>query len=227
VSPSMPTLVSGLPPTLPYPQLPGKGEINAAQFNDAGQGYGPATKQRRTWPWVVAIVSILFVVIAAVVIMAVVIPPMLNAAKNENRPQPTPTRTTSTPTPSPNASTWNDVPGDEDEVKSQLTKLEEEWTQANVDGDKKALERILADEYSGGPNAHTKREYIDGLESDPSIKSWELEDLTVDQDGTRATVKGTLKNETKKGTEVYEFTDKFVWRDNRWQAVASETTRVK
>ena len=126
-----------------------------------------------------------------------------------------------------NASVAVAVPDDEEEVKTQLTRLEEEWTEANVKGDKEALERILADEYAGGANSHTKREYIDGLEPDPSIKSWELEDLTVDQDGTRATVKGTLKNETKKGTEVYEFTDKFVWRDNRWQAVASETTRVK
>jgi hypothetical protein len=119
------------------------------------------------------------------------------------------------------------MPGDEEEVKSQLTRLEEEWTKANVKGDKEALERILAEEYSGGPNSHTKREYIDGLEPDPSIKSWELEDLTVVQDGTRATVKGTLKNETEKGTEVYDFTDKFVWRDRRWQAVSSKTTRVK
>ena len=159
--------------------------------------------------------------------MAVVIPPMLNAANNNNRPQPTPTRTASTPTPSPSASAWDDVPGDEDEVKSQLTKVEEEWTQANVDGDKKALERILADEYTGGASAHTKREYIDNLVPDPSIKSWELEDLTVDQDGNRATVKGTLKNETEKGTETYKFTDKFVWRDRRWQAVSSKTTSVK
>ena len=215
-SPTMPTMVSGLPPTVPYPQLPGKNRFDV-----------PVAQSRRTWPWVVAILAILFLVIAAVVIMAVVVPPMLNAANNNNRPQPTPTQTASTPTPSPSDSAWNDMPGDEEEVKSQLTRLEEEWTEANVKGDKEALERILADEYTGGANSHTKREYIDGLEPDPSIKSWELEDLTVVQDGTRATVKGTLKNETEKGTEVYDFTDKFVWRDGRWQAVSSKTSRVK
>jgi hypothetical protein len=224
--PTMPTLVSGLPPTLPYNQLPGT--INAARFTvPAAQGYEAATKERRTWLWVVAILAILFLVIAAVVIMAVVVPPMLRAANNDNRPQPTPTRTASTPTPSPSASAWDDMPGDEDEVKSQLTRVEEEWTEANVKGDKKALERILAKEYSGDPNSQTKREYIDGLEPDPSIKSWQLVDLTVNQDGTRATVKGTLKNVTEKGTKVYQFTDKFVWRDHRWQAVASKTTSVK
>lgn len=214
----MPTLVSRVPPT-PYNPLPGKDRFNV-----------PVAQSRRTWPWVVAVVAILFVVIAAVVIMAVVIPPMLNAANNNNRPRATPTPPASTPTPSASNSPWldaDDAPDDEDEVKSQLTKIEEEWTEANVKGDKKALERILADEYKGGPSAHTKREYINNLEPDPSIKSWELGDLTVEQDGNRATVQGTLKNETEKGTDTYKFTDKFVWRDRRWQAVASKTTSVK
>lgn len=218
-SPTFPTMVSGLPPTLHYNQLPGKDRVNV-----------PVAQSRRTWPWVVAILAILFVVIVAVVIMAVVIPPMLNAANNNNRPQPTATRPASTPTPSASDSPWldsDDAPDDEDEVKSQLTKLEEEWTEANVKGDKEALERILADEYTGGPSSHTKREYIDKLTPDPSIKSWELGDLTVDQNGNRATVKGTLINKTDKGTETYEFIDKFVWRDHRWQAVASKTTSVK
>ncbi len=35
------------------------------------------------------------------------------------------------------------------------------------------------------------------------------------------------QDETASGTEVYEFTDTFVWRDHRWQAVASKNTRVK
>ena len=229
-SPTLPTLVSGMPPTLPYNQLPEQGRVNAAQYNAAAQGYGPITKERRTWPWVVAILAILFLVIAAVVIMAVVVPPMLRAANNDNRPQPTPTRIASAPTPSASSSPWldtDDASDDEDEVKSQLTKVEEEWTEANVKGDKEALERILADEYKGGPSSHTKREYIDKLTPDPSIKSWELEDLTVDQNGNRATVHANLRNETNKATEVYEFTDKFVWRDHRWQAVSSKTTRVK
>ena len=119
------------------------------------------------------------------------------------------------------------MPDDEDEVLSQLSKLEEEWTRANVKGDKQALERILADEYTGGTTSHTKREYIDSLTPDASIKSWELKDLTVEQDNDRATVHGTLTNETTTGIEVYDFTDVFVWRDHRWQAVSSKNTRVK
>jgi len=33
------------------------------------------------------------------------------------------------------------VPDDEDEVASQLSKVEDEWTRANVNGDKQALEK--------------------------------------------------------------------------------------
>lgn len=232
-SPSVPPreTSSGLPVTQAYSQLPGKATVNVPQFNvPVAQGYSPPTKQRRTWPWIVAILAILFLLIAAVV-MAIVIPPMLQASNsnNDNRPQPTPTRPISTPTPTPDASPTEleGIPDDEDEVRSQLTKLEEEWTEANIKGDKEALERILAEDYVGGADSHTKREYIDKLTPDPAVKSWELSDLTVEQDGDRATVKGTLKQETAKETEVYEFTDKFVWRDNRWQAVASHTSRVR
>lgn len=228
-SPSVPAPErdSGLRTTQPHSQLPGTPAIKAARINVPV----PAT-QRRIWPWIVAIIAFLFLVIAAVA-MVMVIPPMLQA-NNGNRPQPTPTRSVNTTTPTPEETPAaspeageNDVPDDEDEVRSQLTKLEEQWTEANVKGDKEALEGILAEEYVGGPTSHTKREYIDKLTPDPSIKSWELQDLKVDQNGDRATVQGTLRNETDKGTEVYEFTDKFVWRDHRWQAVSSQASRVK
>jgi hypothetical protein len=163
------------------------------------------------------------------VIAAIIIPPMLQAT-NDNRPKPTPTRAPWTATPTPGASPAaepDDVPDDEDAVLTQLSKLEEDWTRANVNGDKGALELILADEYAGGPTTHTKREYINSLTPETDVKSWDLSDLTVEQDNDRATVHGTLTQETTKGTEVYDFSDTFVWRDHRWQAVGSKSTRVK
>lgn len=235
VSPSpsapRPETSSTLPPAQTYGQLPGKATIAASQFNlPPGQAYVPAAKQRRTWPWVVGILAIVVLVISGIVIAAVFIPPMLRESRNDNRPQPTPTRAewTATPTPSSTPSAEaDDVPDDEDLVLSQLSKLEEEWTRANVKGDKAALEKILAEEYVGGPTSHTKRQYIDSLAPDPSIKSWELVNLTVDQTGDRATVHGTLKEETTNGSEAYNFADTFIWRDHRWQAVASRTSSVK
>ncbi len=234
-SPSLPsteTLASA--PTQTYGQLPGKATVAASAINVANvpiaQPFAPGPKQRRTWPWIVAILAVVLFVIGGIVIAAIVIPPMLSASRNDNRAQPTPARSASTATPAPKASPVDeagDVPDDEDAVLAQLTKLEEDWTRANVKGDKQALEKILADDYSGGAEDHNKRQYIDSLTGDPSIKSWELTDLTVDQNGDRATVKGTLTEEKANGAEVYNFTDKFVWRDHRWQAVASHTVSVK
>ena len=59
------------------------------------------------------------------------------------------------------------------------------------------------------------------------MKSWEFQDLRLNLEGDRATLDGYLRQETAGGIEVYSFTDEFVWRDGRWQATASRTTRVK
>jgi hypothetical protein len=210
-----PSPVVSPPATLFAGQIPGAAAM---------QGYTQPPKSRRIWPWIVAILAILLLVIGGVV-MAIVLPPMLQAnSNNDNRPTPAPSvSTTPTPNSSP-AQGWG-APDDPDEVLAQLTKLEDEWAEANVKGNKEALERILADEYAGS-DGQNKRQYLDSLTPDTSVKSWELSDLKVDQDGERATVKGTLTVETTK-TEIFDFTDKFVWRDNRWQAVASKTTRVR
>jgi hypothetical protein len=204
----------------------------------ASQAYVPATpsyvppvKERSKWPWILGILVVLLIAFGAIGLAAIFIPPMLRESRKDVRPEPTP-RPAATPdwTATPNASPSeeaDDPPDDDEEIETQLTKLEEEWTEANVKGNKQALERILAEEYSGGPTTHTKRAYIDGLTPDASIKSWELSNLTVEHNGARATVKGTLTNETDKGTDIYNFTDIFVWRDHRWQAVTSKTGRVK
>lgn len=228
-SPALPPAgaVGDLPPTQNYGQLPGKATINASQF-DLPAALASTPPPRRTWPWIVGVLALVLIVIGGIVIAAVVIPPLLHDSGNDNRAQPTPTRSEPTPTPiaSPSADE-SDVPDDEDLVASQLSKLEDEWTRANFKGDKQALEKILADDYVGGASNHTKRQYIDSLTPDNTLKSWELKDLTVEQDNDRATVHGTLTDETTTGTEVYDFTDTFVWRDHRWQAVASKSTRVK
>jgi hypothetical protein len=218
------------PPTQIYGQLPGKATVNVNAFNAAPPPvYAPASKQRSRLPLVLGILAILLLVIGGVVVAAIFIPPMLKdkAVTNRAKPSPSPDwKGAPTPNVSP-AEQANDIPDDEDEVLSQLTQLEDEWARANVKGDRAALERILADEYAGGADAHSKREYIDSLNPDPSIKSWEIHDLSVDQNAVRATVKGSMTEETTKGTVSFDFTDKFVWRDHRWQAVASQTSRVR
>jgi hypothetical protein len=172
---------------------------------------------------VIGILAILSILVVAIV-AAFTVPGFLHASKNDNRPQPSPSR----PTPDASPTSTDDVPTDSAEVLAQLTKLEKDWTEANIKGDKQALEKILADEYVGNDdNSRTKRKYIDTIKPDTSVENWEVYDLTVNQTGDRAVVNGSLKEEMSDETYVYDFVDTFVWRDHRWQAVTSHATRVK
>ena len=216
---------SALPPTQAYSQLPGKSTVSALPYQSPG---APYAKKRKTWPWVVGILAILSIVVVAIV-AAFTVPGFLGS-KNGNRPEPSPSRPVPSVTPTPNASpSTNDVPTDSAQVLAQLTKLEKDWTEANIKGDKQALEKILADDYVDNEDnsARTKREYIDSTKPDTSVENWEVYDVTVNQTGDRAVVSGRLKQETTDGSESYEFVDTFVWRDHRWQAVTAHTTSVK
>lgn len=232
VSPRAPGITddSGLAATQAYTHLPGKATVSGSGYQlPSAQPYGPAGTQRKTWPWVVGIGAILLLIVVAIVVVAFTVPGLMRASENGNRPAPSP-RPESSVTPAPTTSpAWtSDVPTDSEQVLAQLSKLERAWTEANFKGDKEALETILADEYVGNDDqTRTKRQYIASLKPDDSVNDWEISDLTVNQTAERAVVNGTLTEETDEGTAVYNFVDTFVWRDHRWQAVASRTTRVK
>jgi len=215
-------------PATQYAQLPGKATVSASGLDVQNlPSYSQAPPPRRTWPWVVgglAIVLLIGIGIAAVI----AIPMMMKNSNNSNSnavvndsPAPSPSET------STSTSKDSAAPTDEGVALTQLTDVEKQWTEANIKGDKEALGRILASEYSGGDPPRGKREYIDELTHDSEVNSWELLDLKVTLDGDRATMSGYLKEETTRGTEVYGFTDDFIWRDGRWQAVASRSSRVK
>jgi len=219
------TLVSPAPPA-PQPQPP---PTQFAQYQPAGAAVSAPSK-RRLWPWVVGAVVVLFLFVIVIIVAAVAFRVIKNSS-NTNRhvvidvPTPEPS---GMPTPSPEESASPDeAPTDEDVVLTQLTDLEKRWTQANIDGDKNALQQILADEYSSGNPPHSKQQYIDELKPDSAVKSWNLEDVSVDLNGDRATASGYLRQQTADANEVYSFTDDFVWRDGRWQATGSRTVRVK
>ncbi len=201
VSPRSPAMGSesagALPQTQAYSQLPGKSTVSGSPYRPPAAPYGPAAPKRKTWPWVIGILAILSILVVAIV-AAFTVPGFLRASKNDNRPQPSPSRPVTSVSPTPDASptSTDDVPTDSAEVLAQLTKLEKDWTEANIKGDKQALERILADEYVGNDdNSRTKRKYIDTIKPDNSIENWELYDLTVNQTGDRAVVNGNLKEE--------------------------------
>ena len=218
------TLVSPAPPA-PQPQPPA---TQFAQYQPAGAVVSAPSK-RRVWPWVLGGLVVLFLFVVIIVVAAVAFRVIKNSNTNRHVVIDVPTPEPSgMPTPSPEESASpTEAPTDEDVVLTQLTDLEKRWTQANIDGDKNALQQILAEEYSSGDPPHSKQQYIDELKPDSAVKSWNLEDVSVDLSGDRATATGYLRQQTADANEVYSFTDDFVWRDGRWQATGSRTVRVK
>lgn len=215
-------------PTTQYGQLGGKATVSGSVADlPVSPSYGATPGKRRVWPWVVAGLAILF-------LFGIVIAAIIAIPKMVKRPNPNPAAATESPSSSvrdtrtpPEPSSATAAPTDKKVVLSQLTELEKQWTVANLEADKDRLDQILADDYRGGNPSHTKQQYLDEIKPDSTVKSWEFQDLRLDLDGDRATFDGYLRQETTRGAEVYSFTDEFVWRDGRWQAMASRTTRVK
>jgi len=125
-------------------------------------------------------------------------------------------------------------PTDEQEVRSDLKNMEDEWTVANINADTKRLKRILADDYvdTFEGKSRGKAEYLKTAQRDTAIQKWVFEDLKVSLKGDRATLSGIVRFEIKdqQGQDrqvPFTFTDKFVWRDGRWQATGSEVNPVK
>jgi hypothetical protein len=121
-------------------------------------------------------------------------------------------------------------PTDKEIVLAQLKDLEHEWTVANINADKKKLAQILADDYvSAGPDGKMigKAEYIRTITRDTNTQSWDFEDLRLTLRGDRATLIGKVRFRVQNGEQLFDFVDRFVWRDGRWQATGSEVTPVK
>lgn len=230
------------------------GERPAPAYQPPGSytppGYAGQSK-RRTWPWVLGVLAIVLLVIAGLGIAAArLIPSLLRASSNSNTATPNAnvdrrsnsnanlnernsnsgsTNLNENSNDNSDADDSTPPPTDQDKVLADLKDLEDEWTVANINADKKKLNRILADDYVGTAEgrAQGKAEYLKTIERDTAIQHWEFEDLKVRLNGDRASLTGTLRLDVKdqRGQNqqlVFRFTDKFVWRDGRWQATASE-----
>ena len=210
----------------------------------------PSGGKRKAWPWVVAILAIGLLVLAGLGIAAATLLPSILRAANENAAN----RNVNSRVPNANENSNSDLAAnnnsgtygenansddagveappstDESDVLAVLTDLENEWTVANINADKKKLNSILADDYVGTTAdgvTQGKANYLKTIQRDTSIQKWAFEDLKVSLHGDRASLKGVLRLDVRnqQGAIVpvaFRFTDKFVWRDNRWQAVSSE-----
>jgi hypothetical protein len=203
--------------------------------------------KRRTWPWLLGILVIVLLVVGGLGIAAVMlIPKMMRASSNANATNANLNRQNSNAnlnSRSSNSSNANSnsitddstpPPTDRDAVLTDLKNLEDEWTVANINADKNKLNRILADDYVGitEGRAQGKAEYLKTIERDTSIQHWEFSNLKVTLNGDRASLTGRIRLDVKDENDqdrqlTFEFTDKFVWRDGRWQATSSQVDPVK
>jgi len=205
--------------------------------------------KRKNWPWVVGILAVLLIGVIGIGIAAIILPKLLRASVNKNlsrnanverRDNYNSNLNSNTSGSNANLATnansgsnveaFTPAPTDESQVLGALTDLEHEWTVANINADKKKLDLILADDYVGSSNdgkRQGKAEYLDTIERDTSIQKWNFENLKVSLSGERATLTGLIKLQIENRDVSFQFTDKFVWRDARWQATSSEVSRIR
>jgi len=120
-------------------------------------------------------------------------------------------------------------------VEQALMKIEQEWGDAMTKHDMVALDRILGDDHtviSKDGSVHTKAEELANYKSDASSNELsDFEPMKVRVFGETAVVTGGQREKSrnfgKDSSGHYRWTDVFVKRDGRWQAVASELTRVE
>jgi Domain of unknown function (DUF4440) len=208
---------------------------------------GRHEKRRVVWPWVLGIVGLLVLAMAGLVIAAVFLIPRMasnEATRNKESDNGNPViesnannsakQNSNVPEANRNAETDAKVadsrlnsppPSDKELVLTQLTDLEHEWTVANLNADKKKLDQILADDYVGpAPDGKMqgKADYLQNIQPDKTVQKWEFKDLKLTLHGDRATLFGKIQLLIQDSEVSYDFVDRFVWREGRWQATGSE-----
>jgi ketosteroid isomerase-like protein len=116
-----------------------------------------------------------------------------------------------------------------------LVQLERDWDAAFHNHDVATIDKILADEfivtYDDGLRADRKKELELAATFDEHVDSSALDDFIVKEYGNTAIVWFTLHlvgPVNGKPVEIaFQFTDVFVLRNGRWQAVSSQSTRIQ
>jgi len=128
----------------------------------------------------------------------------------------------------------NGMKSDAAAVEQTLKQMERDWNQATIAKDFKTVDRIMADDWTG-VDFHgmtvTKAETMEELKSgESSNESVELGEMQVKVFGNTAVVMGTdTEKSTYHGRDSsgkYAWLDVFTMRDGRWQAVASQSTKI-
>lgn len=120
-------------------------------------------------------------------------------------------------------------------AEKELIKVENDWGNAWIKHDGKALDLLYATEYLATDATGKTWNKIEGIKADTSSKVQEgsinLSDLKVHIYSQTAVVTGRnvvkYKYEGKATVDDVRFTDVFVKRDGRWQCVATQGTRIE
>ena len=227
--------------TVVQPRNTADNDWNAHAYRPPGSYVPSGTdpKRRRAWPWILGIVGAFILGILALGIAAAIIIPRMTRSQrngrvsiNNNRAENSNVAPEYNSNSNANSNASEDVdtppPTDQEQVLGQLTNLEQEWTVANVNADKRKLDRILADDFVGQDERNqpqSKADYIRTIKRDTVVDKWEFSNLKVSLAGDRATLTGIFTYFADDRSISYDFTDKFVWRDGRWQATGSVTNR--
>lgn len=120
-------------------------------------------------------------------------------------------------------------------VEDQIKEREQNWAQATVKEGAAAVDQYEADDIidtdPSGRVTDKAQDKTDLSSGDLKFQSIELSDLKVHIYGNTAvaagtsTIKGTYKGQDISGK--YRFTDTWVKRNGKWQAVASQSTKLQ
>jgi ketosteroid isomerase-like protein len=127
-------------------------------------------------------------------------------------------------------------------IEAELIKLEREWAEANKTKNGDAVRRVLADDavigYPDGTVA-TKADEVRTVESGAiTADAFEMVDpkvTVIDADAAYITGRSIIRNgkykdsSTNKTIDIsgeYRFLDVYAKRDGKWQAVASQATKI-
>ena len=119
-------------------------------------------------------------------------------------------------------------------VSDALKQMERDWVKAQQTKDAGMLDGILAADWTGlefdGKKIDKNQAMADLKSTDSTLQNITLGEMTVRVFGNTAVVQGSdTEKSTVKGKDTsgkYVWTDVFVSRNGKWQAVASESTKA-
>ncbi len=120
-------------------------------------------------------------------------------------------------------------------VEDQIKEHEQNWAQATIKEGAAAVDQYEADDIidtdPSGRVTDKAQDKIDLSSGDLKFQSIEVSDLKVHVYGNTAVAAGTnMTKGTYKGQDIsgkYRFTDTWVKRNGKWQAVASQSTKIQ